>query len=109
MAPATVRGRWYCIRLVYIPAESYADKAPVYAHRAVFFGDLPVLRTFKRLGRRLIDGHLPYDVLLDADISAKRLAKYRLLVLPNIKYLSQGQIGAIEEYVFNGVKLIATD
>ena len=57
----------------------------------------------------MIDGHLPYDVLLDADISAKRLAKYRLLVLPNIKYLSQGQIGAIEEYVFNGVKLIATD
>ena len=57
----------------------------------------------------MIDGHLPYDVLLDADISAQRLAKYRLLVLPNIKYLSQSQIGTIEEYVFKGVELIATD
>ena len=93
----------------YHPAEFCADLALVYAHRAVSFGDLPVLKTFKRLGRRLIDGHLPYEVLLDVDISVERLTNYRLLVLPNIKYLSREEIEAIEEYVLRGGRLIATD
>jgi len=93
----------------YHPAEFCADLALVYAHRAVSFGDLAVLKTFKRLGRRLIDGHVPYEVLLDVDISLKRLAEYPLLVLPNIKYLSCGEIEAVEEYVSQGGRLIATD
>ena len=93
----------------YHPATSYAQVALVYADRAMQLGDAPLLRTLKRLGHRLIDGHVPFDMLFDADLSPEILKPYRLLILPNVKYLSTKQVEVVRAYVEGGGRLISTD
>ena len=93
----------------YHPATSYADVALVYADQAMQLGDAPRLRTLQRLGRRLIDGHVPFDIVVDADLSPEILKPYRLLILPNLKYLSTRQVETIRAFVQCGGSLIATD
>ena len=56
----------------------------------------------------LSDAHLQYDVILDLDLAAQTLARYRLVVLPSVECLSAGQVGALEEYVRSGGGLLVT-
>lgn len=93
----------------YHPATSYAQIALVYADQATQLGDGRRLRTMRRLGHRLIDGHVPFDILVDADLSPEALKPYRLLILPNVTYLSDEQVETIRAYVAAGGRLIATD
>lgn len=51
--------------------------------------------------------HIPFDVVLDNDISLEKLSKYRALILPNSACLSDMQIKAIEEFVQNGGSVVA--
>lgn len=91
------------------PATSYTQVALVYANQAMQLGDSRRLRTMRRLGHRMIDGHVPFDLLIDADLSPDALKPYRLLILANVKYLSAEQVEVIRVYVRAGGKLIATD
>ncbi|NLC57500.1 MAG: hypothetical protein GX774_11735 [Armatimonadetes bacterium] len=52
--------------------------------------------------------NVPYDVLLDADLTASRLRRYRALLLPNAACLSERQMEAIERFVRDGGTLVAT-
>jgi hypothetical protein len=52
--------------------------------------------------------HLPCDILLDDQVTASRLARYRVMVLPNAAALCSAQCAAIGEYVGSGGGLMAT-
>ena len=52
--------------------------------------------------------HLPYDFVLDSQITEKNLSQYSLIVLPNVIYLNQDQCEQIRKYVNNGGSLLAT-
>ncbi|MEN6358404.1 MAG: alpha-amylase family protein [Armatimonadota bacterium] len=51
--------------------------------------------------------HVPFDVVLDKNISLEKLAKYRVLILPNSACLSDSQIECIRQFVHNGGSVVA--
>jgi hypothetical protein len=56
----------------------------------------------------LMENHIPHDFLLDDHIAEQKLGKYKLIILPNVKCLSEREIGLIKKFVSQGGKLIAT-
>jgi hypothetical protein len=56
----------------------------------------------------LMENHIPHDFILDDHINEQNLEKYKLIVLPNVKCLSETEIGLIKKFVSNGGRLIAT-
>ena len=60
------------------------------------------------LVRALTEMHIPFDEGNQADITAEILKKYKAVVLPDFSALSDGQAAALDAYVKEGGKLIAT-
>lgn len=56
----------------------------------------------------LMENHIPHDFLIDDHINAKKINKYKLIILPNVKCLSEQEIVLFKNFVSNGGKLIAT-
>lgn len=56
----------------------------------------------------MIENHIPHDFILDDQLSRERLQKYKLVLLPNIKCMSDREMELLKEYVRNGGNLIAT-
>lgn len=58
--------------------------------------------------RVAFEEHLALNLITDCDLRPERLAKYRVLFLPNVACLSDEQVKTIREYVANGGGLVAT-
>ncbi|ACB76411.1 alpha-amylase family protein [Opitutus terrae] len=58
--------------------------------------------------RALLEGHLPYDFIPDDQLTPERLARYRVVILPNVRCLSDAEIALFRDYVRAGGGLIAT-
>ena len=56
----------------------------------------------------LIENHIPHDFIADDQIARERLAKYKVVVLPNVRCLSDNEVSLLKEYVGQGGSLIAT-
>ena len=52
--------------------------------------------------RAVVEEHVPLDLVNDWDLDAAKLAKYRVLVLPNATALSDHQIASVRQYVRRG-------
>ena len=55
----------------------------------------------------LIEARIPFDYIADQELSAERLADYRVLVLPNSRALSEAHCQAIREFVAAGGSVVA--
>lgn len=55
----------------------------------------------------LTRSHIPFDVLLDNDISSEALSRYKVLILPNSACLSDTQIESIQAFVRQGGSVVA--
>ena len=55
----------------------------------------------------LTRAHIPFDVVLDGQISSEGLARYRVLILPNSACLSDVQVDAIRGFVERGGSVVA--
>ena len=51
--------------------------------------------------------HIPFDVILDKDLSTQGLSKYRVLILPNAACLSDSQVEAIKAFADRGGGILA--
>jgi hypothetical protein len=56
----------------------------------------------------LMEAHIPFDVLSDKFLDEERLARYRVLVLPNTACLSDAAAAAVQSFVANGGTVIGT-
>ncbi len=56
----------------------------------------------------LIENHIPHDFIADDQASKERLQKYKIIILPNVRCLSDKEISLLKEYVGNGGNSIAT-
>lgn len=56
----------------------------------------------------LMENHIPHDFILDDQISADRLKKYSLIILPNVRCMSDTEIGFLKNFVRDGGNLLAT-
>ena len=76
---------------LYHPIEGYAEVAVVFPRRSVHGGDTAPVAAFKRAGLWLSRNHFLFDVMLDSNLNAERLARYRVLVLPEKAVLAPDQ------------------
>jgi beta-galactosidase GanA len=56
----------------------------------------------------LMENHIPHDFLIDDHIEEEKIKKYKLIILPNVKCMSQKEITLFKKFVDSGGKLIAT-
>jgi hypothetical protein len=56
----------------------------------------------------LMENHIPHDFILDDQVSPERLQKYKLVILPNIRCMSDREADVLKSYVREGGNLIAT-
>jgi hypothetical protein len=56
----------------------------------------------------LLEGHIPYDFIPDDQITAERLARYQVIVLPNVRCLGESELELFRAYVRGGGALLAT-
>ncbi len=56
----------------------------------------------------LMENHIPHDFILDDQLSKERLQKYKVVLLPNVRCMSDREADLLKEYVRNGGNLIAT-
>jgi len=56
----------------------------------------------------LMENHIPHDFILDDQISEARLQKYDLVILPNVRCMSDKEVELLKEYVASGGNLIGT-
>lgn len=56
----------------------------------------------------LMEDHIPHDFILDDQISEDKLKKYKLVILPNIRCMSDKEIELLKGYVRDGGNLMAT-
>src|SRR5688572_28297044 len=56
----------------------------------------------------LIENHILHDFIADDQVTRERLANYKVIILPNVRCLSDKEITLLTEYVANGGNLVAT-
>ena len=56
----------------------------------------------------LMENHIPYDFILDDQINAEILKKYKLVILPNVRCMSEEELILLKNYVRDGGNLIGT-
>jgi hypothetical protein len=56
----------------------------------------------------LMESHIPHDFIIDDYLNLDHLSKYRLIILPNVKCISEKEVDILEQYVDRGGNLIAT-
>ncbi|MEX2231285.1 MAG: alpha-amylase family protein [Cyclobacteriaceae bacterium] len=56
----------------------------------------------------LMENHIPHDFILDYQISKERLQKYKLVIFPNVRCMSDKEIAVLKDYVRDGGNVLAT-
>jgi len=56
----------------------------------------------------LIENHIPHDFIADDQVSKERLQNYKVIILPNVRCLSDNEVSLLTDYVGNGGNIVAT-
>jgi hypothetical protein len=56
----------------------------------------------------LLEARIPFDIVHDEDLSAERLAQYKVIVLPNAALLSDAACDVLRQFAAGGRSVIAT-
>lgn len=56
----------------------------------------------------LLEARIPFDIVHDEDLSAERLAQYKVVVLPNAALLSDSACAVLRTFVTGGGSLVST-
>jgi hypothetical protein len=71
----------------------------------------PTMQEYRGIVLMLKEAHIPFDIIEDAQIENQKdkIKQYKLIILPEITYLSKSSIQVIREASGNGTNLIATN
>lgn len=69
------------------------------------------MQEYRGIQLMLKEAHIPFDVIEDAQVGnlAAAMKKYKLVVLPDISYLSKSSLAVLKQAVNTGVHLLATN
>lgn len=94
---------------LYHPVASYADTALVFSRTSVHLGYPLFARTMRRLSRRLVDGHVLFDVVIDDRMDSQALQKYTTLIFPDVRYISDERLEGVRAFLNTGGCVILTE
>ncbi len=63
---------------------------------------------FQGMETMLVQNHFLYDLLADDQLDEAHLRRYRVLLLPNVRCLSDREVGVLRRFVDGGGQLVAT-
>jgi len=63
---------------------------------------------FEGFYRTLVEAHVPFEIVTEADLQRGRLVDYKVLVIPDAYSLADATVDAIRAAVANGLGLVAT-
>ncbi len=87
---------------------SYADVALAHIYEQIHMENLEHIRQVYKLTRYLLDQHILFDYLVDGDLTLERLSGYRALILPEVQYMSDKEVQAVEDFARGGGTVILT-
>jgi len=91
-------------------ARQLADVAVVLSRSTRDFS--PQAETYREYLKGMCQGlgdlHVPYQVILDRDLTLANLQKYRLVILPNNSAMSDTELNIIHQYIESGGNVLAT-
>lgn len=88
------------------PRDSYAEVALLYPRTALYCGDCSFFEPLRRMGRALIRDHILFDFIIDQKMTAESLSAYRVVMLPENRYLSSAQEEMLDRYIAGGGAVI---
>ena len=60
------------------------------------------------LDRFLADQQIPFDIITEDHLTPRQLADYKVIILPNIEFLSDEQVEAVQNFIDQGGTVIIT-
>ena len=87
------------------PARPISQFGLVYPRRAEREGEADYLDALKRIAEWLEDAHVLYDILFDDQLT-ERANEFPILILPDIRRLSNAEIAAVQGHVHAGGGLV---
>jgi hypothetical protein len=100
---------WHYRNEKYLRNErSLAEVAMVYSQQSAAFYSKVVEDHALGYYQALVEARMPFDMVHDLLLDEERLARYKVLILPNIAALSDRQCAQLMKYVEGGGSIIAT-
>jgi len=88
--------------------KSLADVAMVYSQQTATYYGVKVEDHALGFYQALVEARIPFDMAHDLLLDQERIARYRVLILPNIAALSDRQCAQLIDYVRQGGSVVAT-
>ena len=88
--------------------KSLAEVAMVYSQQSAAFYSRVVEDHALGFYQALVEARIPFDMVHDRLLDWQKIARYRVLILPNIAALSDRQCAQLTEYVQRGGSIVAT-
>jgi hypothetical protein len=93
-------------------ARSIANVALVVSQRSNRLYQAPAgtnaLDPVQGMYQLLTEARIPFDVILESNLTPEALARYKVLVLANVALMSDAQAGAVRTFVAGGGSLLST-
>jgi hypothetical protein len=89
-------------------AALYYSRASHVLADSVYPGERRYLSSFEGAYKALMEEHVPFDIVGTEGISSDRIAKYKVLVIPDAVAMSDEEAGIVRKFVANGGDIIAT-
>ena len=91
---------------LYEDYRSAAKVALVFLFDQCHYLNIEHFRQVHALNRFLADQQIPFDHIIETDFTPQRLADYKVIILPNIEFMSDEQIDAVQNFIDQGGTVI---
>jgi len=88
--------------------REYAEVGVVYLYSQVHMDNIAHMRQVHKLTRYLAGRHVLYSFITEDKFNLNYLSRYKVVILPEVRYMSDEEALCAEEYVSNGGILVLT-
>lgn len=88
--------------------KDYAEVGVAYLYSQIHMDNVAHMRQTHMLVRYLSGRHVLYSLITENKFKFSNLSRYRVIVLPEVRYMSDSDVSEIEKYVLNGGILVLT-
>ncbi len=88
--------------------RSPARVALAYLFDQAYYNNVEHLRQVSAISRHLLDQQIPFDVIIESDLTPKRLRNYDVVIAPEVSHFDDAWLAVVAEHVRAGGHWIVT-